>query len=101
MEPIIALIKYQLSEDGQREALRRGLPADKCQEHIGEVSPRDVKLFKVAADGQLAQEVPGLALDQAIEGFEAALQVLRLRKRQEAEYLERQQRADGQPPTIF
>jgi hypothetical protein len=102
MKQIIALIKCQLSEVGQREALKRGLPADRSQEHIGEItSPEDLKLFNVAADGQLSQDIPGLPLDQPVESFEVAFQVLRRRKKQEAQYVETQQRADGQPPTIF
>jgi hypothetical protein len=102
MKQIIALIKYQLSEIGQREALRRGLPGERSREHLGEIaSPEDLDLFNVAADGQLSQEIPGLPLDQPVEGFEAALQVLRRRKRDQAEFLERQQHAIGQLPTIF
>ena len=102
MKPKIAVLKYQLSATGQREALRRGLPAERSHEQLGEItSPEDVDLFNVDAEGRLAQEIPGLPLDQPVESFEAALEVLRNRKREQTEFLESQQRAIGPLPTIF
>jgi hypothetical protein len=102
MNPKIALIKVELSEAGQREAIKGGLKSDLWQEYIGEItSMDDVDLFNADADGQLAAEMPGPPLDQPVEGFDAALQVLRNRKEYIEAFLKRQQRAVGPPPTMF
>ena len=102
MEPRTALIRYQLSEVGQREAVKRGLDAARQQEQGGVITlPEDVHIFGLDSEGQLARDLPGPPLDAPPENFEAALQLLRRRKAEEAEYLAQQRSATGRPPTVF
>jgi hypothetical protein len=101
MEPRTALIRYQLSEIGRREAVKRGLTAARQQEQGGVITlPEDVDLFKLDSDGQLARDLPGPPLDDPPENFEAALQLLRRRNAEEAEFLGKQRRATGRLPTV-
>lgn len=99
MEPTSALIHYELSENGQREAVKHGLPAERRQELGGVISsPEDVDLFKVGFDGGLSADLP-LPLDLPLPNFDAALQLWRRLAAEKAEYLEKQRRATGRLPT--
>ena len=96
MEPRSVLIRYELSEKGQREAIKRALSAERQQVQGGVITaPEDVDLFKPDSEGQLAADLPG-PLDEPPD-FETALKLLR----RVAEYLKKQQLATGRLPTIF
>jgi hypothetical protein len=102
MEPRTALIRYQLSEAGQREDVKRGLTAARQQEQGGVITlPEDVHIFGLDSEGQLARDLPGPPLDAPPENFDAALQLLRRRNAEETEFLEQQRRAIGHLPTVF
>jgi hypothetical protein len=100
LEPRSALIQYQLSETGQQEAIKRKLDEKRDQEQGGVITlPGDIYLFRLDSEGQLGADVPGLAVDEPPKDFEAALELLRRRKAEEAAYLKKQQLATGRSPT--